>query len=62
MVYTTEQYQPYSNPQIVENGGTEEFIDAEVESGNRDVSMPVGGGHKYGNNPLIGKLLEYIQN
>ena len=50
------------NPQIVENGGTEEFIDAEVQAGNRDVSMPVGGGHKYGNNPLIGKLLEYIQN
>ena len=50
------------NPQIVENGGTEQFIDAEVQAGNRDVSMPVGGGHKYGNNPLIGKLLEYIQN
>ena len=35
------------NPQIVENGGTEEFIDAEVESGNRDVSMPCGGNRKY---------------
>lgn len=44
------------------SGGTEEFIDAEVTAGNRDVSMPVGGGHKYGNNHLIGKLLEYIQN
>ena len=49
------------NPQIVENGGTEEFIDAEVTAGNRDVSMPVGGGHKYGNNKLIGELLQYIQ-
>ena len=35
------------NPQIVENGGTEEFIDAEVTAGNRDVSMPCGGNRKY---------------
>ena len=35
------------NPEIVENGGTEEFIDEEVQAGNRDVSMPCGGNRKY---------------
>ena len=46
------------NPEIV--GATEEFIDAEVTAGNRDVSMPCGGNRKYGNNELMGKIVAYM--
>ena len=51
------------NPQIVENGGTEEFIDAEVTAGNRDVSMPCGGTRVYyANNADIEAMKLYVDN
>ena len=46
------------NPEIV--GSTEEFIDAEVTAGNRDVSMPCGGNRKYGNNAYMGQIVAYM--
>lgn len=39
---TTESTTPFTNPQVCEQGGTEEYIDHEVSQGNRDVSIPVG--------------------
>ena len=44
---TTEQADPYTNPQIVNDFGTESFIDSLVEAGTRDVSIPVGHNTKY---------------
>ena len=47
------------NPQIVD--ATEEFIDAEVTAGNRDVSMPCGGNREYyiGDNSGLDLSIEY---
>ena len=39
---TTETADPYTNPQVVDNFGTEEYVDAGVEAGERDVAIPVG--------------------
>lgn len=39
---TTETAAPYQNPQIVDDFGTEEYVDAAVEAGTRDVAVPVG--------------------
>lgn len=39
---TTESADPYTNPQIIDPYGTEEFVDAGVEAGTRDVAIPVG--------------------
>lgn len=39
---TTETADPYTNPQIVDDFGTEEYVDAGVEAGARDVAIPVG--------------------
>ena len=39
---TTETAEPYTNPQIVNDFGTEEYVDAGVEAGTRDVAIPVG--------------------
>lgn len=39
---TTETADPFTNPQICDPNGTEEYIDGEVQDGNRDVSIPVG--------------------
>ena len=39
---TTETASPYTNTQNVDNWGTEEYIDADVASGDRDVAIPVG--------------------
>lgn len=39
---TTESADPYTNPQIVSDWGTEEYVDAGVEAGARDVAIPVG--------------------
>lgn len=39
---TTETADPYTNPQIVSDWGTEEYVDAGVEAGTRDVAIPVG--------------------
>ena len=49
------------NPQIVENGGMEEFVDAEVQTGNRDVAIPAGQDTDYSED-LVKKLedLPYI--
>lgn len=44
---TEETAEPYTNPQIVDDFGTEEYVDALVESGDRDVSVPVGHNSKY---------------
>ena len=39
---TTESATPYTNPQLVDADGTEEFVDYGVSQGNRDVAIPVG--------------------
>ena len=39
---TTETADPFINPQIIDNWGTEEFVDAAYEAGDRDFKMPVG--------------------
>lgn len=44
---TTEQVDPYTNPQIVNDFGTEEYVDYGVEQGTRDVAIPVGHNTKY---------------
>ncbi len=33
---------PFINPQLVNNYGTEEYVDYDVEAGSRDVAVPVG--------------------
>ena len=44
---TTEEADPYQYPMVVDNWGTEELIDGLVESGDRDVAIPVGHETKY---------------
>ena len=44
---TTEAAQPYQNPQRAYSEGTEEFIDAGVSAGTRDVTVPVGNDSTY---------------
>ena len=39
---TTETADPYTQTQIVDDFGTEEFVDAAVEANERDVAIPVG--------------------
>lgn len=39
---TTETATPYTNPQLVDADGTEEFVDYKVSQGTRDVAIPVG--------------------
>ena len=39
---TTETANPYTNPQTSTPNGTEEYVDAGVEAGTRDVAIPVG--------------------
>ena len=39
---TTETAGPYTNPQIVDDFGTEEYVDYAYSQGLRDVSIPVG--------------------
>lgn len=39
---TTESADPYTNPQIVDDWGTEEYVDYGYYTGTRDVSIPVG--------------------
>lgn len=39
---TTETAATYRNPQIVDPFGTEEYVDAAVAAGTRDVAVPVG--------------------
>lgn len=39
---TTEEADPFQNPQVVDDFGTEEYVDAAVSAGTRDVAIPVG--------------------
>ena len=39
---TTETATVYTNPQTVSDWGTEEYVDAAVQEGDRDVAVPVG--------------------
>ena len=39
---TEESAAPYTNPQTVSDWGTEEYVDAAVQEGDRDVAVPVG--------------------
>ena len=39
---TTESADPYTNPQIVDDWGTEEYVDYAYSQGTRDVQIPVG--------------------
>ena len=44
---TTETADPFQSPQICSPYGTEEYVDAGVEAGTRDVSVPVGHETEY---------------
>ena len=44
---STETADPYTNPQIVNDFGTEEYVDYAVSQGDRDVSIPVGHQTQY---------------
>ena len=41
------------NVQVIETGGTQEYVDAEVEAETRDVSIPAGGQEYYLNNITV---------
>lgn len=47
---TEETADAYQNPMIVDDFGTEEFVDAGVAAGDRDVEIPVGHDTEYQNN------------
>lgn len=44
---TTESIDPFTSCQVCDPNGTEEWVDAQVAAGNRDVSMPVQTTTKY---------------
>lgn len=47
---TTETADTFVNPQVVDDFGTEEYVDYAVEAGDRDVVIPVGHNSQYMNN------------
>ena len=47
---TTESADPYTNPQIVDDWGTEEYVDYGYYQGTRDVEVPVGHATLYSAN------------
>lgn len=47
---TTETADTFVNPQVVDDFGTEEYVDYAVEAGDRDVAIPVGHNSQYMNN------------
>lgn len=47
---TTEIADPFQSPQIVDDFGTEEYVDYAMSEGDRDVAIPVGHVTKYTNN------------
>lgn len=47
---TTETADAFTNPQIINDFGTEEYVDYAYEAGDRDVAIPVGHDSKYMNN------------
>ena len=49
---TTESATPFTNPQLVFSGGTEEFVDAGVDAQTRDVEIPVGNDSNYVNGDI----------
>lgn len=49
---TTESADPYTNPQIVDADGTEEFVDYAYSQNTRDVAVPVGHDSLYYNGQL----------
>lgn len=49
---TTESADPYTNPQIVDADGTEEFVDYAYSQSTRDVAVPVGHNSLYYNGQL----------
>lgn len=49
---TTETADPYTNPQIVDADGTEEFVDYAYSQSTRDVAVPVGHDSLYYNGQL----------
>lgn len=55
---TTEEADPYNGTQIVDDFGTEEFVDAGVEAGTRDVAIPVGHNSLY--QPNLRAKLEMV--
>lgn len=59
---TTEEAEPYQNPQIVDDFGTEEYVDAGVTASTptRDVAIPVGHNTKY--QPNLRAKLEMLPN
>lgn len=54
---TTETADPYTAVQITDSDGTEEFVDALVEAGTRDVAIPAGTETVYYED-MAGKLAE----
>ena len=44
---TTESADPYTNPQVVDANGTEQYVDAAYTAGTRDIEMPVGHSTTY---------------
>lgn len=55
---TTEEADPYNGTQIVDDFGTEEFVDAGVEAETREVSIPVGHNSLY--QPNLRAKLEMV--
>ena len=49
---TTESADPYQTPQIVDEYGTEEYIDYAESQGTRDVAVPVGHSTRYPTNQV----------
>lgn len=49
-MFPTETATPYISPQVVNDFGTEEFVDASVAEGTRDVAVPVGHDTTYAAN------------
>lgn len=47
---TTETADTFVNPQVVDDFGTEEYVDYAYEAGDRDVAIPVGHNSQYMNN------------
>lgn len=47
---STESAEPFTNPQIVDDFGTEEYVDHACSQGTRDVAVPAGHVTRYQNN------------
>ena len=52
---TTETAEPFTNPQVVNGDGTEEYVDYAESQGTRDVAIPVGHDTEYLAN-LVGAI------